>query len=231
MEDQAISPATHRFHKRFRHCPVVLPCLGPESVQTAGSAAVAAIRAGADGVFLEADGLSGATLRGLTREIRSARPRVWIGLACRCLTDGLIESVSNDLQGLWIRGAGSIAEPQLAQAIDDLREWQEWEGLLFGGLDIGNRDLEDPTAAAVSLSRLVDVVLLETPTLNSLLEVGRVKAVKHGLGNYPVGVAADLGMASVNPLACTVDCIVACPTKAAADLDALIDSVRACHHS
>jgi hypothetical protein len=181
-------------------------------------------------VFFQADGLTRHTLHDLTREIRSARPRAWIGLTCDSLTDELIESVSDELQGLCIRGAGSIPEARLTDAIDTLREWQEWKGLLFGGLSFGPRDLRDHTAAAVSLSRLVDVVLLEMPALDNLYEVSRVKTVKHGMGNYPVGMAADLLPDCIDPLACLVECLVPCRPKGAKELDALIRSVRACRH-
>lgn len=228
---QSLSPRPPRFHKSFRRCPVVLACPCSPAVQTVAREAVAALGAGADGVFLQTDGLSRHAVHHLAREIRSARPRAWIGLTCGSLTDELIESVSDDIQGLCVRRASSLPKAQLVDALDTLREWQEWEGLVFGGLDLANRDLRDHAAAAVSLSRLVDVVLLEMPALNSLFEVGRVKTVKHALGSFPVGVTADLSPDHVDPLACMVECLVPFPAKTGTDMNLLIRSVRACDHS
>lgn len=199
-------PRLLRFEKHFRKRPVFLSNLSAEDASTLPARAAGAIRAGAAGVLIEADDLNAAGLRSVTAQVRALCPGAWIGMSFGKLTDAVVSLLSPDIRGILVPYEPG-REHRLAELVITLREWHEWEGLIFGVLSLGDRRVRDHAAAAVTLSGLVDVVLVWADPGASRVSQ-KLGEITHALGRYPVGLAGRLGAGTTESLGGAMRCDV-----------------------
>lgn len=221
-------PRLPRLQQRFVVTPVLLPVVGPGPAGRLAELAGAALGAGADGVFIEAEGLGLPELRRVAAGIRARHPRAWIGLSFGPGTTDVGHLLWPELQGLCISAATGRGEDRLSDAVETIREWHEWNGLIFGRLPWSNDSSEDHAAAAVRLSRLTDAIVLEQTDSHSPPDPDRIGAIKHALGSFPLGLAGEVSWHAPSQVRRTVQCILP-QVRCDGDIDAArsVEAARA----
>jgi predicted TIM-barrel enzyme len=183
----------NRIEEVFGTPCVLLPVIHPIGHGEAMASVDVAVQAGCRGVFLINQGMNEDEVLALVMTVRARHPNLWVGVNLlgvppeEVLRRGLA-ACGGRLDGIWTDNAhideGATAQPA-AQAFVDARARLGWRGLYFGGVafkyqrEVRAEDLG--TAAAAALPYL-DVICTSGPGTGKEADVGKVTAMRQGIG-------------------------------------------------
>ncbi len=185
----------NRISEVFGARHVLLPVVHPVGRTEALESIRVAHAAGVKGVFLIDQGMTAPEVLQLVLEVRAAYPQLWIGvnLLSRHPAQALAESLDaceNRIHGIWSDNAESDAAAFL-----DVRRARGWTGLYFGGTafkyqrTVAEADLARTAAEAAGY---MDVVCTSGPGTGMAADVGKVKAMRSGLGDHALALASGV---------------------------------------
>ena len=203
--------AAMRFRQALGFGPVALATVHVRAAAMACREIEAVLRAGYQGAFLAPDRLKLSEFAAAVRHISSRHRGAWIGLKLDEMPaieelDLLIDEARN----LWICDMDSHDGYEwLGGEIERIRCTEDWDGLLFGSLPPTEEG--DLAAAAVGLSRFVDVVVWTVSAGQANL-LRRTHDLKHALGNFPLALSLNYPRVKLDGLARAADCLI-CPAR------------------
>lgn len=191
----------------FGTSPVLLPVIHPISREEALAAVHIAQGLGIRGVFLIDQGMIERDVLALVREVREQYPSLWIGvnLLSREPAEALVVALGAGVtvDGLWSDNAG-IDERHVrarAESFITVRQRVNWTGLYFGGVAFKyQREIaqEHLGQVAKSAAPYMDVICTSGPGTGYPADVGKVQALRSGLGDHDHALALASGITPEN---------------------------------
>lgn len=179
--------------------PAFVPVIHPTSRKDALASIQCAVQCGVDGIFLINQGMKAAAVFDLSERVKDLYPDLWIGLNILGESPAItIKRLGPHINGLWTDNAGideraeDLSEAKLFQKA---REELDWKGLYYGGVDFkGQRRVpfSELGKAAVLATPYVDVVTTSGRATGEAADIERVKAMRAGLGDYPMALASGV---------------------------------------
>ena len=181
----------NRIASVFGTSHVLLPVVHPIGSEKALAAVHVAVACGIRGVFIIDQGMIERDVLALVREVRDRHPSLWIGinLLSRSPAGALVSALDacGTIDGIWSDDAGVYegGVDALAGSFVTVRQRLNWTGLYFGGVafkyqrEIAHEDLGRAAANAVPY---VDVICTSGPGTGLAADVGKVSALRSGLG-------------------------------------------------
>ncbi len=190
-------PVGNRIEEVFGTRRVLLPVVHPVGQREALASVRVAVEAGCKGVFLIDQGMTADQVLALVMVVRREHPALWVGLnllgrsPAEVLRLGL-DACAGRLDGIWSDNAGidgdGAAPAGAAVAFRDARRERAWTGLYFGGVAFKyQRPVAPERLAAVAATAVgyMDVVCTSGPGTGKAAEVGKVAAMRNGMGAAP----------------------------------------------
>lgn len=198
---------TSRFQRVFGVGPVALATIEVRSATQTSRDMERVLRAGYQGAFLASGRLRPSELAGRVRGIASSFRGTWIGVRFAGVpTAEELDLVIDHTPNAWICDMEQEEQCRwIGHEWEHIRCLEQGEGLLFGTLPATDED--DPGAAAVCLSRFVDVVV-EQVTGNTPATLQRLREIKHALGGFPLAAAGHDRTIKTAGLAKTSECLI-----------------------
>lgn len=204
----------NRFRARFSNKHTVLPVIHVENQAQALDNAEIAVEAGADGVWLVNHEIPYQTMLEIYSELRKQLPSLWVGL--NCLDSGpawIAEAPS--VAGAWLDSAYILedrAEQPMASLFQHtMRVEIPWDGIYFGGVAFkGQRKVrpENYGEAARRAMPFMDVVTTSGPGTGYAADVGKIKAMKDAIGDFPLAIASGITPENVHQYMPHADCFL-----------------------
>ena len=176
---------------------MVLPVIHVASESQARRNTAIAREAGADGVFLINHAVSSSELLQIHAAVVQSLPGWWVGVNCLDLCPEVVFScVSQQVAGVWADNAmiqEDQAEQPAAQRVLDSQTRHGWQGLYFGGVAFKyQRDVDDLRGAARRAADYMSVVTTSGPGTGSAADLGKIRAMKEALGDFPLAIASGI---------------------------------------
>jgi hypothetical protein len=139
----------------------------------------------------------------------------WAGVNCLGITPrGVFRLLPPEVSGMWADDAGvdeREEEQPEAEAVTAAREESGWRGLYFGGVAFKYQrevDRERLEKAASIAARHMDVVTTSGPGTGEAAEVGKISAMRRGLGDVPLAIASGITPENVAEYLPFADCFL-----------------------
>lgn len=196
---------------RGRHA--VLPVIHVSSAEQALRNTKIARDADADGVFLINHRQRWSELLAVHDVVAAALPGFWIGVNCLDLSPAeTFQRISRRVSGVWVDDARireDRAEQTEATALAQARAASGSEALYFGGVAFKyQREVDDVTQAARVAAGFMDVVTTSGPGTGHAADVGKIRAMKAGLGATPLAIASGITPENVGEYLPHADCFL-----------------------
>lgn len=185
----------NRISEIFGARHVLLPVVHPVTRADALESIRVAHAGGVKGIFLIDQGMTAHEVLRLVLELREGYPDLWIGvnLLSRQPAEALgnaLDACEGRIDGIWSDNAESDAA-----AFVETRRARGWKGLYFGGTAfkyqraVAQADLGRTAAAAAAY---MDVICTSGPGTGMAADVGKVKAMRAGLGEHALALASGV---------------------------------------
>jgi hypothetical protein len=204
----------NRFRRDFESAPTVLARISAVWNEQTLRDVEDAFAAGCSGVLIDASSCPEHEYARLVRSVLSRPGRrrdEWVGLSGSQMSPVLLDLLSERIGGLFISYAGARSGPdrrQLADTVEAVRNYAQWDGVLISGFRLGTEELADPGAAAVNISPFVDVVSVAGSRWESNPPAACVEATRQALGGFPVAVLGAEQPGYVRTIRDSVDCLI-----------------------
>lgn len=182
----------NRIQEVFSAPRVLLPVIHPIGWEEARKAIRLSNEAGVKGVFLINQRMNQRDVLLLVKETRGSYPNLWVGVNLLGLDPiyALREAVKVEAQGVWSDNAG-IDEYETSQTNPRNmlygRNELGWKGLYFGGVAFKYQRPVNPDKYGVAAKAAVpymDVICTSGPGTGEEADLGKVKAMREGVGPY-----------------------------------------------
>jgi len=228
----------NKFVHIFPRKHVILPVIHVSTLSQALRNTAIARDNGADGVFLINHSIHVPELLNIHAAVVDAHPDWWVGVNCLGLSAREVFSrVSSQVSGVWTDNA-AIDEDEIEQAsaesVLETITKTAWPGLYFGGVAFKYQaPVNDLAMAAKIASRYMDVVTTSGPGTGKAAGVGKIRAMKEALGDFPLAIASGITPDNVTDYLPCSDCYLVATgiSRTFEELDpalvkALVDKVR-----
>jgi hypothetical protein len=204
----------NRFRARFKNKHTVLPVVHVEGQDQALRNAQIVATAGGEGLFLVNHEIPSTRLLKVHLEVKRQFPDLWIGVNCLDLTPDWV-GAHPEVAGMWSDQAYIFEnrEEQHSAALlqERIRETSKWGGIYFGGVAFkGQRKVKpaDLGDVAVRATSYMDVVTTSGPGTGYAAEVGKIKAMKDAIGEFPLAIASGITPENVHLYMPHADCFL-----------------------
>lgn len=172
-------------------------------------------------------------------EVMEVVPDWWVGVNFLDLEpEFAFAELTPTVAGLWVDSAEvdeRSSEQVAAERILKAQEESGWRGLYFGGVAFKHqRHVNDVAAACGVARRFMDVVTTSGSGAGRPPEVGKIRAMKLALGEFPLAIASGITPENVGDYLGVADCFLVATgiSKNFHELNpvrvkALVDRVRA----
>ena len=185
----------NRISEAFGARHVLLPVVHPVGRSEAFESVRVAHAAGVKGIFLIDQGMTAPEVLQLVLEVRAMHPELWVGvnLLSRRPAEALaaaLDACEGRIDGIWSDNAESDAA-----AFVETRRARGWSGLYFGGTAfkyqraVAEADLGRTAGAA---AEYMDVICTSGPGTGMAADVGKVKAMRAGIGEHALALASGV---------------------------------------
>jgi predicted TIM-barrel enzyme len=171
---------------------------------------------GADGAFLISHGrMTDTELIEVRQWAKDKIPDFWIGLNClRMDPEEVFRNIYATTDGLWLDDIGVRPEGKnmaRTAAIDESRQQSGWRGLLFGSIAFKYQvqiSAKDLPSVALAAKKYCDVITTSGPATGKPPSVGKIKAIREAVGNFPIAIASGMTPANVGDYLPYADCFL-----------------------
>lgn len=228
--------------------PVVTPVIHVLSTEQALANLDIVAAAGCPGAFLINHDFGVEPFLPILREVRAARPDMWLGVNFLARPGDAAFPLLGDLareghvfQAYWADDARIDEREQIQQEAEEIariREESGWEGLYFGGVCFKKQRPvpEEMTGTAARIAaRYLDVVTTSGVATGHEADLGKIETFREEIGAAPLALASGITPENAGRYAPLVNCfLVATGINHAGDfynidparLAALLDAVR-----
>lgn len=205
----------HKFCQVFGGRRVLLPVIHVANSIQANQNAEIAFGAGADGVFLINHSIPSDRLIDAWRLVLHTYPDRWVGM--NFLDHDAYNGLSHlpgDIGGYWCDDIGMRERAEYPdQQAARVRSWQRElclnEMLLFGGVAFKGREhVNDPGRMAKLAMPHLDVVTTSGVRTGSAPDLGKIKAMREDIGDFPLAIASGITRENVPSFLPLADCFL-----------------------